>query len=102
VKQDHLSGAQDSGDNRTILLSTVPTERINGLDKTAPPLEGRCAPVPQTQKRWFDRQSSCALEADAAAACILNPKRFESQQKAAEGTGELRNVPSLAAIWEVR
>ncbi|KAG7388922.1 DNA polymerase zeta catalytic subunit [Phytophthora pseudosyringae] len=100
VTQEHLAEAQESGEYRAILLPTVPTEKINGLDKNVSSLAGRFAPVPQTPKRWFDRQSNCALEADAAAACILNPKRFESQQKAAEGTGELRNVPSLAAIWE--
>ncbi|KAL3674721.1 hypothetical protein V7S43_000655 [Phytophthora oleae] len=100
VTQEHLAEAQGSGEHRSILLSTVQPQKISGLDKTAPPLEGRFAPVPQTPKRWFDRQSSCALEADVASACILNPKRFESQQNAAESTGELRNVPSLAAIWE--
>ncbi|KAG6580342.1 recovery protein 3 isoform 3 [Phytophthora cinnamomi] len=98
VTQNHL--AHGSDEYRPILLQTVPAGKINGLDDSASPPTGRYAPVPQTQKRWFDRQSSCALEADAAAASILNPMRFESQQKAAEGTGELRNVPSLAAIWE--
>ncbi|KAK1947415.1 DNA polymerase zeta catalytic subunit [Phytophthora citrophthora] len=100
VTQEHLTEAQGSNEYRPILLSTVEPQKISGLDKTAFPLEGRFAPVPQTPKRWFDRQSSCALEADVAASCILNPKRFEAQQNAAEGTGELRNVPSLAAIWE--
>ncbi|CAI5722501.1 unnamed protein product [Peronospora effusa] len=98
VTQDHL--VETSGEYRVILLPNVPADRINGLDTTASSCVGRYAPVSQAPKRWFDRQSSCALEADVAAACILNPKRFESQQKAAEGTGELRNVPSLAAIWE--
>ncbi|GMF25924.1 unnamed protein product [Phytophthora fragariaefolia] len=92
--------AQKAGEYAPILLPTVPVDKINGLDKSASPPTGRCAPVPQIQKQWFERQSSCALEVDAAAASILNPTRFESQQKAAEGTGELRNVPSLAAIWE--
>ncbi|KAG2785806.1 DNA polymerase zeta catalytic subunit [Phytophthora cactorum] len=100
VTQEHLAEAQESGEYRAIFLPTTPIEKISGLDKNATPLKGRYAPVPQTPKRWFDRQSSCALEADVAAACILNPKQFESQQKAAEGTGELRNVPSLAAIWK--
>lgn len=100
MTQDHL--AENSGEYRAILLPTIPTDRINGLDKRASPVAGRYAPVPPAPKWWFDRQSSCALEADVAAECILNPKRFESQQKEAEGTGELRNVPSLAAIWEVR
>ncbi|OWZ17640.1 DNA polymerase zeta catalytic subunit [Phytophthora megakarya] len=100
VTQEHLTKAQQTGEYRAILLSTVPSDRVNGLDNSASPLTGRDAPVPQAQKQWFDRQSSCALEADAAAACILNAERFETQQKAAEDTGELRNVPSLAAIWE--
>eukprot|EP00644_Phytophthora_capsici_P011067 jgi/Phyca11/533853/estExt2_fgenesh1_pg.C_PHYCAscaffold_180011 len=100
VKQEHLAEAQGSGEYRSILLSTVRPQKISGLDKSAPLLEGRFAPVPQTPSRWFDRQSSCALEADVAATCILNTKRFEAQQTAAEDTGELRNVPSLAAIWE--
>ncbi|CAI5743529.1 unnamed protein product [Hyaloperonospora brassicae] len=98
VTQAHL--ANNGGEYRTVLLSNVPADRINGLDRTAPPLAGRYVPVLHAPKRWYDRQSSCALEADVAAACILNPKRFESQQKAAESTGEQRNVPSLAAIWE--
>ncbi|EEY64210.1 DNA polymerase zeta catalytic subunit, putative [Phytophthora infestans T30-4] len=100
VTQEHLAKAHGSSKYPLILLPTTPTEKINGLDKSASPLKGRYAPVPQASKRRFDRQSSCALEADVAAACILNPKQFESQQKTAEGTGELRNVPSLAAIWE--
>ncbi|CAI5744244.1 unnamed protein product [Peronospora destructor] len=98
VTQDHL--VETSGEYRVILLPNVPADRINGLDTRASSFAGRSAPVSQAPKRWFDRQSSCALEADVAAACILNPKRFELQQKAAEGTGELRNVPSFAAIWE--
>ncbi|KAE9047947.1 DNA polymerase zeta catalytic subunit [Phytophthora rubi] len=98
VTQEHLD--HDLDEYPSILLSTIPVRKINGLDKGDSPPTGRSAPVPQTQKQWFDRQSSCALEADAAAASILNSKRFESQQRAAEGTGELRNVPSLAAIWE--
>ncbi|KAL4099442.1 hypothetical protein PRIC1_007247 [Phytophthora ramorum] len=72
VTQGHLSEAQGSGEYRAVLLPAVPRDKINGLDE----------------------------KADAAAACILNSTRFESQQKAAEGTEELRNVPSLAAIWE--
>ncbi|CAH0515493.1 unnamed protein product [Peronospora belbahrii] len=99
VTQDHL--VETSGEHRAILLPNVRADRINGWDEIASGFSGRSAPViSQTPKRWYDRQSSCALEVDVAAACILNPKRFESQQKAAEGIGELRSVPSLAAIWE--
>ncbi|KUF85933.1 DNA polymerase [Phytophthora nicotianae] len=100
VTQGHLAEVQESDGYHAVLLPTTLTEKINGLDNSAFAVRGRYAPVPQTPKRWYDRQSSCALEADVAAACILNPKQFESQQKAAEDAGELRNVPSLAAIWE--
>ncbi|RLN26472.1 hypothetical protein BBJ28_00012863 [Nothophytophthora sp. Chile5] len=101
VTQEHLAETPDSGEYRLILQSSVPKDRINGLEEgSALTMTGRSAEVPANPRRWFDRQSSCALEVDVAADCILNPKRFAAQQKAAENTGELRNVPSLAAIWE--
>ncbi|KAL7687193.1 putative DNA-directed DNA polymerase, family B, ribonuclease H-like superfamily [Plasmopara halstedii] len=100
VAQDHLTKGEESNEHRIFLLSTTPATKINGFHKNSTPLDGRYAPVPLQSKRWFERQSSCALEADVAAACILNPERVREQQKAANGSGELRNVPSLAAIWD--
>ncbi|RLN98691.1 hypothetical protein BBJ28_00016228 [Nothophytophthora sp. Chile5] len=101
VTQEHLVEAPDAGEYRLILQSSVSKDRINGLEEgPALAMTGRSAEVPANPRRWFDRQSSCALEVDVAADCILNPKRFAAQQKASENTSELRNVPSLAAIWE--
>lgn len=98
--QNHLLKVQDGKEYRPILLSTVPNDCINGIKENAPPVAGRYVSIPQSPTHWFDRQSSCALEVDVAAACILNPRQFAARQHAAQATGKLRNVPSLAAIWE--
>lgn len=74
---------------------------INGLSTQAA-LGGRHASVPDTRHAWYDRQSCCALELDVSSACILNPTRFNRMQESLEGTDEFLNVPSLAAIWDVR
>ncbi|TDH68756.1 hypothetical protein CCR75_000141 [Bremia lactucae] len=100
VSQEHLMEATNTGIFRIFLLSTTPTEKINGIEKSETSFKGRHAPILERPKQWFDRTCCCALEVDVAAACILNPKQFQLQHKKAEGVGDLRHVPSLAAIWE--
>lgn len=98
--QSHFEEPQESGEFRIFRRSNIPDWQINGISLQSA-VDGRRAPVPETRSVWYDRQSTCALEVDVAAAGILNPKRFNALQQSLHGTSEFRNVPSLAAIWEV-
>ncbi|KAF1333596.1 Recovery protein 3 isoform 3, partial [Globisporangium splendens] len=100
TKQAHLGDAPDSGQYRVILRSNTPETRISGVQNRSQSVPGRHVSIPPIQKQWFDRHSSCALELDVAAEGILNPKIFQSLQASLRESDQLRNVPSLAAIWE--
>ncbi|KAI9912256.1 hypothetical protein PsorP6_009333 [Peronosclerospora sorghi] len=99
VVQDHLVH-DESGQYHVRLSSTVPAHRIHGVKIQTTSWTGRYVAVPRVSTQWYDRHSTCALEADVAGACILNPQRFESMQRKAAMDGEVRHVPALAAIWE--
>uniref|UniRef100_K3WHC9 DNA polymerase n=1 Tax=Globisporangium ultimum (strain ATCC 200006 / CBS 805.95 / DAOM BR144) TaxID=431595 RepID=K3WHC9_GLOUD len=100
TKQEHLRNAPDSGQYRVILRSNTPETKISGVQNPSQAVPGRHVPISPIQKQWFDRHSSCALELDVAAESILNPKLFRSLQASLRESDQLRNVPSLAAIWE--
>lgn len=115
TQQSHLRGAatsptasQDSLDPayRVVLRSNTPDSKLSGFQNPSQSVPGRHVtvhPHHTSKSQWFARHSSCALELDVAAANVLNSKLFRSlQQTSLEANGALPNVPSLAAIWEVR
>lgn len=101
-KQQHLGEPVSSGEFRVVLRSNTPDTKISGFQNPSQAVVGRHVPVAPMRKQWYDRHSSCILELDVAAESILNPTIFRSLQNSLKASDQLRNVPSLAAIWEVR